>query len=268
VHTVLKRVRETTLDAYAHQDVPFETIVDESDPRRDLARTPLFQVLLVLQNAPLSTLQLPGLTAQMLDVPQDTAKFDFSLYCLEESDGILVSLEYNSDLFAPSFINQLAADFQAILENGLLLPNQLLSEVRLSSSEEDRRTGYRSGVDFQEELPPMLLPRQVHKPLVETDSITEEPLATAPSTLTEQTVAVIWRKVLERADISAHQKFFEVGGNSLRLVQVFLELNALYPGKLAVVDLFTHNTIASLSCFIDRADEESSSETVVYAHEL
>src|SRR5439155_13431381 len=99
---LLARVREVTLDAYAHQDLPFEKLVEELQPARDLSHTPLFQVLFVLQNAPTAVLELPGLMMRPLIVASDTAKFDLTIVLTEGDEGITAGCEYNTDLFAPA----------------------------------------------------------------------------------------------------------------------------------------------------------------------
>src|ERR1051326_5879968 len=73
---LLQRVRETTLAAYAHQDLPFEKLVEELQPERDLSRNPIFQVMFALQNAPLGELELPGLTLQEQEIESNTTRFD------------------------------------------------------------------------------------------------------------------------------------------------------------------------------------------------
>jgi non-ribosomal peptide synthetase component F len=97
---LLGRVRETALGAYTHQDVPFEQLVEELRPERDLSHTPLFQVMFVLQNTPLQQgLELPGLRLAVQAVESVTAKFDLTL-SMAEGDGELgATFEYNTDLF-------------------------------------------------------------------------------------------------------------------------------------------------------------------------
>src|SRR5205814_2303115 len=93
---VLGRVREVCLGAYAHQDLPFEKLVEELQPQRDLSYTPLFQVMFALQNAPREALQLSGLTLSSLEVENQTAKFDLTLFIWEEGEGLSGALEYNT----------------------------------------------------------------------------------------------------------------------------------------------------------------------------
>ncbi|HEX4885956.1 MAG TPA: amino acid adenylation domain-containing protein, partial [Casimicrobiaceae bacterium] len=113
---LLAQVRDRALEAFAHQDVPFEKLVEELAPQRDLARNPLFQVSMVLQNAPAARWQLPGLQATPVDdVRAQSAKFDLTLI-LHERDGALHgTLEYAQDLFDAASIERMAAHWQVLL---------------------------------------------------------------------------------------------------------------------------------------------------------
>ncbi|WP_375497255.1 amino acid adenylation domain-containing protein [uncultured Nostoc sp.] len=133
---LLKRVREVALGAYAHQDLPFELLVEQLQPQRDLSYTPLFQVMFVLQNAPMSALELPGLTLTPLESSSDSAKFDLTLQMTETEEGLAGSLEYNTDLFQESTIHRMAGHLQTLLEGIVANPQQRLSELPLLSESE------------------------------------------------------------------------------------------------------------------------------------
>ncbi|PMB52380.1 non-ribosomal peptide synthetase [Fischerella thermalis CCMEE 5201] len=128
---LLKRVREVALGAYAHQDLPFELLVEQLQPERDLRHTPLFQVMFVLQNAPMSALELPGLSLTPLESDSDTAKFDLTLSMIETESGLVGRLEYNTDLFVESFIQRMAGHLQTLLEGVVANPQHRLSELPL-----------------------------------------------------------------------------------------------------------------------------------------
>ena len=133
---LLRRVREVALGAYAHQDLPFEQLVEELQPARDLSRNPLFQVMLVLQNVPTSVVVLPGLTVSPVEVESGTAKFDLSLGLREELERLSGGFEYNSDLFESSTIARMATHFQTLLESLVTHPDQRLSDVALLTDAE------------------------------------------------------------------------------------------------------------------------------------
>ncbi|HEX2569410.1 MAG TPA: amino acid adenylation domain-containing protein [Polyangia bacterium] len=133
---LLGRVREVTLGAYAHQDVPFEKLVEVLQPERDLGRSPVFQVLFVLQNLPATTLELPGLTLQLLAVDGGVAKFDLTMSLEETGEGLLGALEYNTDLFAPATMARLAQHFRTLLEGIVAHPEHTLAELPLLTEAE------------------------------------------------------------------------------------------------------------------------------------
>jgi amino acid adenylation domain-containing protein len=116
VRELLRRVREVTLEAYSHQDLPFERLVEELRPERDLSRTPLFQVMFVLQNAGMASLELPGLTLQLQASDTGTAKFDLLLEFAELADGLVGGFEYNTDLFDTPAIDRMIGHLQTLLE--------------------------------------------------------------------------------------------------------------------------------------------------------
>jgi non-ribosomal peptide synthetase component F len=133
---LLKRVREVALGAYAHQNLPFEKLVEELQPQRDLSHTPLFQVMFVLQNTPTTPLELPGLTLKPLEIHSKTAKFDLTLYVEEADTGLIANLEYNTDLFDASTINRMLGHYQRLLESIVTNSNQQLSELSLLTEAE------------------------------------------------------------------------------------------------------------------------------------
>ncbi|MBB6249458.1 non-ribosomal peptide synthetase, partial [Rhodanobacter sp. A1T4] len=114
--TLLQQVRQCALDAYAHQDVPFEQLVEVVQPERHTSYTPLFQVMLVLQNTPMDELALPGLSIKALDNESVTAKFDLTLILTESKDGLQGCFEYSTDLFDASTIARLADHLTHLLE--------------------------------------------------------------------------------------------------------------------------------------------------------
>ncbi|MEM9092190.1 MAG: condensation domain-containing protein, partial [Cyanobacteria bacterium P01_F01_bin.53] len=115
VSDLFAKVRRMTLGAYSHQDVPFERVVEALQPERTLAHTPLFQVMFVLQNAPMAPLELSGVTLTSLTPDTVTAKFDVTLSMMETEQGLMASWEYNSDLFEADTIARMAVHFEQLL---------------------------------------------------------------------------------------------------------------------------------------------------------
>jgi amino acid adenylation domain-containing protein/thioester reductase-like protein len=133
---LLGRVREMTLGAYAHQDLPFEQLVEALQPERNLSHHPLFQVMFVLQNAPMSALELPDLTLSPLERESSTAKFDLTLSMEDTEQGLVGSLEYNTDLFDTATISRMREHFQTLLEGIVANPEQRLSDLSLLTQQE------------------------------------------------------------------------------------------------------------------------------------
>jgi amino acid adenylation domain-containing protein len=136
---LLGRVREVTLGAYAHQDLPFEKLVEELRPERDLSRSPIFQVLFVLQNAPMAPLELAGLTLRPLPIDRETSLFDLSLYLYEAGEGLQGTLEYNTDLFEAATIERMASHFRILLEAVAAAPEQPIDALSLLPEAERHR---------------------------------------------------------------------------------------------------------------------------------
>ncbi|MBW4569107.1 MAG: amino acid adenylation domain-containing protein [Tolypothrix carrinoi HA7290-LM1] len=133
---LLHRVREVTLDAYAHQDLPFEMLVEELHPERDLSRNPLYEVMFVLQNTPTSVQEVSGLTLRTLEFDSGTAQLDIFLSMSESQEGLTGYLEYNTDIFDSTTITQFINNFQTLLENIVTNPEQRLSELSLLTTSE------------------------------------------------------------------------------------------------------------------------------------
>ena len=128
---LLDRVRGVALDGYANQDIPFERLVEELRPERDLSRNPLFQVMFILQNAPRQDLELSGLAVAPVEVEADTAQFDLRMTIQESDGGLSASLEYSTDLFDDATITRMIGHFQSLLSSIVADPDQPISELPL-----------------------------------------------------------------------------------------------------------------------------------------
>ncbi len=136
---LLRRVREVCLGAYAHQDVPFEMLVEELQPERDPGRNPLFQVLFALQNAPLPQFEMPGLRVRVEDATGGPTKFDLALEITEDGDELACGWQYDADIFGATTVRRMAAHFRTLLEGIVADPDARLHELPLLSEGERRR---------------------------------------------------------------------------------------------------------------------------------
>jgi len=133
---LLSRTRGHALDAYAHQELPFEKLVEELKPERDLSRNPLFQVMFVLQNTPEADLRLHGLHSERLPLHNGTAKFDLSLSLTETRDELHGILEYSTDLFDPDRIKRLARHYRSLLDHLSQAPDTPIWQLPLLDAAE------------------------------------------------------------------------------------------------------------------------------------
>jgi amino acid adenylation domain-containing protein len=133
---VLQQVREVCLGAYAHQDVPFEKLVEELHLKRSQSHTPLFQVMFVLRNAAQTPLILPELTLQLEEMHKAVAKFDLVLSVVESDEGLECSFEYRTDIFEDDTIGRMLEHFRNLLASVVVDSGREISRVRLLSAGE------------------------------------------------------------------------------------------------------------------------------------
>ncbi|MCP4657358.1 MAG: amino acid adenylation domain-containing protein, partial [bacterium] len=133
---LLEQVREIALESYAHQDLPFEQLVEELQPRRDRSRTPLFQVMFALQNAPLEPLELAGLTLRPLVTDSGTSKFDLTVALVPVPGGLAGAIEYAVELFDTSTIARLARHFENLLDAIVARPEERIENLELLAAAE------------------------------------------------------------------------------------------------------------------------------------
>ena len=134
---LLKRVKKTALDAYAHQALPFEKLVEEIQPERDMSHTPIFQHMFIWQESSDTNLTLPGLTTEpAVLISHDTAKFDLTLAVSNTAKGIETGFEYNTDLFDTSTIERMLRHYETLLRAVMSNPAARLSELDLLDAPE------------------------------------------------------------------------------------------------------------------------------------
>ena len=184
---LVARVREVSLEAHAHQEVPFERLVEELVEERSLSHTPLFQVFFVLQNMPTAELELPGVTLSGLPGEVRSAKFDLSLEMEErpasQGGGIRGTFEYATDLFDAATVERLAEHFQRLLAAAVAAPEMPLLDLPLLAEGERQQAQWR---DATAEEWADLVPAGVGEP-----APTLEALIRARVAATPQAVALV-----------------------------------------------------------------------------
>jgi amino acid adenylation domain-containing protein len=136
-YELLKQVREMTLGAYTHQELPFEKLIEELHPDRNQSYAPLYNVMFIFQNAPASTLELPGLELSLVDVDKGTAKLDLSVYVTDTRQGLALAIAYNTELFKHQTIVEMLGRFETLLENIVRAPANRISTFSIVSTAEN-----------------------------------------------------------------------------------------------------------------------------------
>ena len=136
---LLGRVREVTLAAYNHQDLPFEKLVEIVNPEREMSHSPLFQVMFIWQNYPMESGDFPGLTLTPVATEENTSRFDLTLYTRERDQGLSGSVEYNTDLFDDATIVRMQRHFQTLLEGIVADPGQCICDLPILDEAERRQ---------------------------------------------------------------------------------------------------------------------------------
>ena len=148
---LLERVREVALGAYAHQDLPFEKLVEELHPERNLSHHPLFQVVFSLQNTPIQALALPGLSLSPLDFDHPSAKFDLEFHLWESPEGLRGQVIYSRDLWDDTTMTRMLGHFQMLLQGIIVNPQQCVCELPILTQAEQHQLL----VDFNQNSSPI-----------------------------------------------------------------------------------------------------------------
>ncbi len=136
---LLRRVQETAMGAFAHQELPFEKLVEVMNPERDPSRSPMFQVMLSMLNTPVRPLNLSGLQDRRILPPNGASKFDLTLFAMEDSGQLSFMCEYNTDLFHADAIERMLGHLEVLVEGIVGDPDRHLSELPLLSTVERKQ---------------------------------------------------------------------------------------------------------------------------------
>ncbi len=239
---IVERAREAALGAWAHQDVPFERLVEVLQPERDLSRPPFFQVVLVLQNAPLPVLELPGLIMEPVEAETGTAKFDLTLSLAERDGGASGWLEYGADRFDAVTAERIAEAFERLVAAAMADPRQRLSELPLPWEDDFvrlRPTGPRTG---RRDLAAL--------------ATGGEGAWRAPRTLLEETLADLWTELLGVERVGLDDDFFKLGGHSLLGACLVSRVCETLEVDLPLAAVFEATTLEALATVVEEARRE------------
>lgn len=236
VHELLQRVRATALGAYAHQDVPFEKLVEELGPRRDLQSNPFFQVLFTFQNYQQRSVSSGPSAGDMTDwhVDATSARFDLDLMMWESEDALKGVFSYHRGRFALATIEQMQQHFLSVLEEIATHPTRHLQDM--PTPLEGKR----------------LLARPPSQPEThDTLSLREE-----PGTPLEEILTLLWAEILEREQIAVSTNFFEAGGYSLQATRLLARIQDALGIEIPLRLIFDAPTVAGFAEALTRDEQQ------------
>src|SRR6185312_7191192 len=243
VAELLQRVRDVSLQAYAHQDIPFERLVEALHPVRELGRTPFFQVLFALQNAPLPKVTWNGLEATASIVETGTAKFDLTLSAHEEEGEWELSLEYRTELFNPQRMKRLLQHYRTLLEGMVVSVDARVGELEILMVPAALR---------QLDTMPLTTNGKVdRKALIELESKEAIEAGSLTLTPTEELIAGVWSSLLGKSDIRRDDNFFDLGGHSLTSIQMLARLEKSFNREIELRAIFEFPVLKDFSAYVD-----------------
>jgi alpha-ketoglutarate-dependent taurine dioxygenase len=243
---LLRRVRKTALGAYEHQDLPFEKLVEELRPERKATHTPLFRVWFALQNAPMPSMRLPRLELSMMQVDDQTSKFDIVLTMFETDQGTATTWIYNTDLFDDTTVARFARHFERLLANIAANPDARLSELDMLTDEERRRQTAEAARRQESNLQRLMGSRRRAVNLGQVSPIRTEHLGSAES------LPLVIRPATDSVDLVGWARGARDYIQSELLKHGAILFRGFAPHSLAAFGEFAHAVCAQL--FIDYGD--------------
>jgi hypothetical protein len=248
---LLQHCHEVTAGALAHQDLPFEKLLEEFSVDPEISSMPMLQVMFVQHDHDAGDdLELPGLSLEEYPIERGAASFDLSLHVAGTSGPLSGSLEYNTGIFNRGTIDRIYSHFRTLLECVVTNPQQELAAVPfLTKAEQDELIQTWHNTQSI---------REANKDLLASDSLRRGHPAPegVPQTEVEQMIASIWKEVLDLKDIGIHHNFFDLGGRSVHIIRVHGRLQKILKQDIPILDLFRYPTIRSLSQHFSREKDK------------
>ncbi|HEY6969695.1 MAG TPA: condensation domain-containing protein [Candidatus Angelobacter sp.] len=214
---ILSRTRDSALEGYGYQDLPFGAVLEELVPVADPSATPLFQSIFILQNAPKTNSHNGSITAERIWFDTRTAKYDLAVWVRME-EGVEIAFEYNRDLFRAQTITHMTLDYETVLAAMVADPDKRVSQVHSS------------------------LGRMQAEPEKSTSNGGDRSRAVFPEKIEEE-LKTLWREVLGVNEICATDDFFALGGDSLRATQLLRRVEQRFGARILLRSLFSSRTI-------------------------
>jgi amino acid adenylation domain-containing protein len=236
---LLPRVRETALEAYDYQEMPFERLVQQLGTRRDTSRHPVFQVMCVLHNVPseageFSELELSGLEGA---IAEGAADFDLALAAHETGVGLRLMMNYRTDLFEAATVAGMLEQFETLLQAAVDNPDRPVSQLPPHTDGRADRASRSKPASPAPEHRAQYVP---------------------PRTPLEKHLAELWADLLHLDQVGIHDDFFDMGGHSLMAVRVLSNVRSNLGVDLPVSALFMAPTVAGLAGHVEKNQPDES----------
>jgi len=245
----LENVKATCIDAFEHQDYPFDLLVNDLKCNKDASHSPIFDTMFLYQNNKIENIDFGGIKVSLVAPKSHTSKFDISLNVLPFEEEFTLSFEYCTKLFDKIFISNFAAHYKKILAKVIEKPDILIADINILGNNEVNRKVYR----FNE------IPDIPSKNVYEaeytsaTPTLSFEPKAKIDSASTydtftplEKEVAGAFEKLLDTESVGIDDNFFDLGGDSL--VAINLQIELLKQNlKVTYADIFANPTVRGLA---------------------
>ena len=228
---LLNRVRQVTLDAYAHQDLPFEKLVEELQPVRDLSHSPLFQIWFNMVDTTENSLELEGIEVENVPYLENTAKFDLSLFIQQKKSEVICEFVYNTCLFEASTIESLSIYWRQLLESIVTAPETSIASVSLLlGSQRQKLSGCRNLVDSQNNQFCEFAREEIHQSI---SARFQQQALKYPDNTAIKTENYHWtyRELNERVSTIANTLLTELGESEARIA-LFFEHDAPMVGAI------------------------------------
>lgn len=224
---LMDRVSKVTLGAYEHQELPFQKLANCIN----ILNIPLYRVVFALQNTPSQPLKLGEVDISYLDVDTEASNFEMFLSIAEKEENLTATLSYKTDLFSANTVTQILENFQTLLEDLVINPNQHLSDLPvLRNSRSYQFVNSNGNFDKTKQKP--------------------DNTFVAPRNELEVQITKIWKKVLKVNSIGVEDNFWALGGNSLQAVSLFAEIEKKFGKNLPLATLFQAASVAELASII------------------
>ena len=246
---LLLRVRDVTLGAFAHQDLPLDRLLEHLQVEENAGHSSPFQVILVFESPPAPPPELVGLSISPLEADTGMTKFDLSLFMADTTQGLSGTLVYRTDLFEPATIARMLECFQTLLKGIVADPDRRLSELPCWTEAEQEELAVR----HHDTPANHLRSRDLFSPTPEQAYSQLDRNFVAPRNILERRLATIWARLLGVQSVGIRDNFFDLGGYSLLLAKLSTEIKQEFGQRFPLGTFFRAPTVEQLAMILDPA---------------